>query len=685
MLKLTCAILGLFSSAAVMAATVPGKLECSWVGNTFGGAGENGEGAWVQNYIEEMEVAPDGTVFTAAEWDEGGRCTGLYRDGTVNTNLIGENDRKGGHNAWGWGTGGRVVAVSADRFYLVNTANELLEFQWKPGDLNSGKYVRKVPFAKTVGLSARGTQLVAVLADGTVKILDAATLKEISSFKVADARDVALTADGAMWIVAGDKIAQYKSDGIATGLAITDAGKPQSVSVAPDGRLVVCDDGPRQQVRIYDAAAKFMGTFGREGGMAAASPPGTASAGRFFSPRGAGIDAQGNLYVGMGFPGPSGNFVLRGYSPQGQEKWQLSCHAFVDCFDFLPGSDGQVIYSADAILRMDLSKPAGKGWSLAAMTLDKNRDPGDPRLKGNVCTAIMRVIKGRPVMYTVGQMGGGFEMYVFDQGAYPVVRGDAFPGVVPGSHTSAGLADSAGDQTPAASATAPAIELPTGSRIARLVGSFGLSDGEGWAREVDANAGIWWADGPGNKVRYYPLKGVSPDGGPQYDQKNPQEFPLPEKMFTQVCRVLYDVKTDSLYLGGYTAQRPAKSWGLIGSVLAKYDGYLKGDRKLVWTADLPVDDEQLHPKSVDIAGDYVFMVMVKPTKGVSAMVHALDLTSGKLVGTMEPGPAVGGKSGWVDQSHGLRAMQRKGGEYLILVEEDARGKNLLYRWTPPAR
>lgn len=684
MSKLTCAVLGLFASAA-MAATVPGKLECSWVGNTFGGAGENGEGQWVQNYIEEMEVAPDGTVFTAAEWDENGRCTGLYRDGAVNTNLIGENDRKGAHKAWGWGTGGRAVAVSGDRFFLVNTADELLEFQWKPGDLNSGKYVRKVPLAKTVGLSARGTQLVAVLADGTVKMLDTATLKETGSFKVAGAHDVAIAADGALWIVAGDKVAQYKSDGTATALAITDAGKPQSVSVAPDGRLVICDGGPRQQVRIYDSAAKFLGTFGREGGMAAASPPGTAGPGRLFSPRGAGIDAQGNIYVGMGFPGPSGNFVLRGYSPQGRQKWQLSCHAFVDCFDFLPGSDGQIIYSADAIFRMDLSKPAGKGWSLAAITLDNIRDPDDPRLKGNVCTAIMRVIEGRPVMYTVGQTAGGFEIYVFDQGAYALFRDDHFPGVVPGSAVTAQPVDLSALQTQAAEVSqTPVIQLPTGSRIARHVGSFGLSGGEGWAREVDANAGIWWADGPGNKIRYYPLKGVSPDGSPQYDRKTPQEFPLPDKMFTQVCRVLYDVKTDSLYLGGYTAQKPSKSWGLIGSIVAKYEGYLKGERKLAWTADLPVDDEQLHPKSIDIAGNYAFMVMVKPTNGIPAMVSVLDLTSGTLVGTMQPGPAVGGKSGWVDQSHGLRAMQRADGEYLILVEEDARGKNLLYRWTPPA-
>jgi len=33
-----------------------------WVGNTFEGAGPNGYGRWVQNYVDEIEVTPDGWV-----------------------------------------------------------------------------------------------------------------------------------------------------------------------------------------------------------------------------------------------------------------------------------------------------------------------------------------------------------------------------------------------------------------------------------------------------------------------------------------------------------------------------------------------------------------------------------------------------------------------------------------------
>jgi hypothetical protein len=35
--------------------------------------------------------------------------------------------------------------------------------------------------------------------------------------------------------------------------------------------------------------------------------------------------------------------------------------------------------------------------------------------------------------------------------------------------------------------------------------------------------------------------------------------------------------------------------------------------------------------------------------------------------------------------YAMDAMKRKDGEYLVLVEADWRGKNLLYRWRPPQR
>jgi hypothetical protein len=112
-----------------------------WVGNTFEGAGPNGYGRWVQDYVDEIEVTPDGAVITASEWDEAGRCTGIYKDGDVNRDLLKQYNGQGGHKAWGWGTASQAVAVEGNFTFIANTANELLRFRWNPNNIHEYAYI----------------------------------------------------------------------------------------------------------------------------------------------------------------------------------------------------------------------------------------------------------------------------------------------------------------------------------------------------------------------------------------------------------------------------------------------------------------------------------------------------------------------------------------------------------------
>jgi hypothetical protein len=129
------------------------------------------------------------------------------------------------------------------------------------------------------------------------------------------------------------------------------------------------------------------------------------------------------------------------------------------------------------------------------------------------------------------------------------------------------------------------------------------------------------------------------------------------------------------------------SWGVTGKTLRRYDGWAKGDRKLRWSIQLPVnpkgtdEGKPLSPQSLTLAGDYFFVGMVKPEDG-KQQVHILKTSDGFYVGTMFPGPEVGGNAGWEDMPYAVQALKRKNGEHLVLVEEDWRGKNLLYRWKP---
>ena len=631
-----------FSSRAAELKPVPGTIQCSWIGNTFEGAGPNGEGRWIQNGIDEIEVTPEGTVIAAVNWDEAGRCIGLYRDGNTNRKLLQQYNGKGGHKAWGWGTATPAIAFAGDSIFAVNTEGELMRFRWTPNDLDSARYDTQAKAPKARGLTARGELLVLIAEDGEVQIRKTDDLRQTTSFKVKHAADAAIAPDGSLWILAGSQVLHYTADGKALPEKIVDLVSPTAIAFDRKDRLIICENGPRQQVLFYDLkpAPHIVATFGQEGGLRAGTP-GHALPDKLFALRGAGTDQDGNLYVGLGFGGPHGNAIIRSFAPDGKLRWEVASHFFVDCADFDPASDGLEIYSTDEIFTLDIAQPPGKQWKLKSMTLDAVRFPDDVRLKdrgGAACTAILRRLEGRRVMYTTGQMSGGFHIWVFES-----------------------------EQ----------------SDIARCVGRTAKKN-EGWAWEVDSAGGIWRGDAPNRTIRYYPFQGFDAEGAPKYDWEKPVVSPQPAQ-FTEVARVAYVPASDILYVSGYTADRKAKSWGLIGSVLARFDGWLKGDRKERWSVPMPVDDEQLHPKSLDVAGDYLFTVQVKTTLKKPAVVSVFRAEDGAFVGNMWPGAEVGGNSGWVDQSHGLRAIKRKNGEYLVLVEEDWRGKNILYRWTPEAR
>ncbi len=627
----------------MLAATGVGAADLTYVttcvGNTFDGSGENGRVRWMQSMIDEIKVAPDGTVLTASTWDEAGRCSALYRDGQPNLKLLKQYNGKGGHKAWGWGTGGQAVAFAGEQFFNVNSEGDLMRFRWTSGNLESASWIDEVKIGKTVGLNARGMILVAIGTDGAVSVRSTTDFSEKSRFSVPGARDVAIDAQDTLWLLVGDHISHRARDGGELPGTITDAGKPTAVSIDHLGRLVVCDDGARQQVLFYELGEtpKLVKRFGEEGGLGAGIP-GLVTPTKLWGLRGAGTDAAGNLYVGLDICTYQGfGTVLKSFTPEGKLRWELHNHAFVDCYSFDPASDGCEIYGADEIISFDPAKPPGQGWTLKALTCDAILHPDDPRMNGrHGATGILRRPQGRRLLANIGQMSGGFDLYTFE-----------------------------GEQ----------------NHIAHFRQHIGPVKGGGWAWEIDERGDVWCGDGPKHTIQRWKFGGWNVDGSPIYDLDKPDTWPWPEG-FIEIGRVSYAPATDTLYITGFTPEKKQVAWGTIGSIAVRYDVWSTGKPVKKWTADLPVDDEKLYPKSMDTAGDCLFTVAVKATKGRPAIVSVFSLKDGSPIGTMAPGPEVGGASGWVDQSHGLRATRCRNGEYRVLVEEDYRGKNLLYRWTP---
>lgn len=620
----------------------PGQVRTSWVGNSLpGNGGENGFGYWVQNAADEIEVAPDGTIVTASIWDEAGRCTGLYKDGSVNRTLL--KHEQATREGWGWNTESRAVAVRDQSIFLATAPGLLVQFGWQPGDIDSATFIRDQEISKeAIGLTASKTKL-AVAYQDRIDIHLAKDLKKLSSLEIKDVEDVAYSQSGFLYVLAANRILTIRSE---SSVDITPPGLGNPVAIAfthADDRLVVCDDGPDQQVKFYrlkDGRFVSDGAFGAKGGIRA-DLHGLQAPDKFCGLRGANVDQAGNLHVACGFSGnPSGTLVLRTFDRGGKLLHELANHAFVDTFGFDPDSDGTKIYSRTAIFDYDPSANRNGAWNHYATTWDHVMHPDDAR-KDATFTAMLRRLRGKRLLVgPISQHSGSLSFWTFPD-----------------------------DET----------------HIAKYAGSLD-AEGQTWAWNIDSSGHIWHGDAPEQTIRRYKFKGWSKNQTPEFDKKDVDVWKWPEG-FREISRVQYVEDKDTLVISGYLATDSEDAWGLAGKTLRCYSGWLANKRQLQWSIPMPVNKDadgpgkDLSPKSISVAGDFVFVGMVKPDNGLQH-VHIFAIADGRYIGSLTPGDEVGKQAGWLDMPMAIQAMQRKNGSYLVLVEDDFRGKNLVYHWDP---
>jgi hypothetical protein len=178
-----------------------------------------------------------------------------------------------------------------------------------------------------------------------------------------------------------------------------------------------------------------------------------------------------------------------------------------------------------------------------------------------------------------------------------------------------------------------------------------------------------------------PLQGLDLAGNPIYTYSSSRMFAMPQP-FTRLARLIYIAESDTMYLSGFTSAVPwdATHWKEAGPVLARYDNWSSGAPTQQYAVALPWNTQsnpQTTAVGVAVAGDYVFVAEL-----YTAKVDVYDARTGQPVGYMTPGASVGNTGGWVDVYLGISAARRDNGEYVILVEDDARAKILMYRWTP---
>lgn len=725
------------AEARAAAAHLSLSYRTSWIGNTWGYADHR----WMQIDVQALAVTPHGDVFTNAPWDEGGGEIGQYRDGQ----LI----RHGGESH-GWGMmGGDAIAVNDEYVFVAQTVvslgNEMTLHrrmpregeQWTGVSRRSRADIRDgVPFAGEVswpggsrlafllvstfsskedyairGLAADETRLfVSNQRENRVQIFDAQTMQAVGSFPVHEPGRLALAPDGSLWIVensrtdGAERVVHRARNGARLGeLALPSGVVPADLTVDTRGRLLIADNGVRQQILIFtakpaDPAAavaasgaaqagagmQLSATFGEEGGIYAgrAGAPGPR---RFNGLTGVGVDRAGNIYVSMNGAGPRpigtgpstyDGALIESYAPDGPQRFSLQGLLFVDGAQFVDGEPPSV-YSGSKRFTLDLTRPVGEEWSYAGYTADRFRYPYDPyfhlSLGGQRGMPLVRDVDGHRLLYTTDMYSSYLRIYRFSAD-----RETAIPsGLFAQSHIDG---------------TWPPDQPPHGEWIWRDA----TGKGDFSASAFDQNTGstdapqmrAWWVDSRGDiwqgtesqGIRSFPLQGFDRAGNPVYRYAAMRQYPPPAP-FYRIARLNYFPADDTMFISGSTPAHPfvQDNWNSAGSQLARYDHWKSGKPMLRYVIGLP-DRGAPDWSSISgfaVAGDYIFAIETR-----SAIVRVYDRATGRDVGRLAPGKEVGSTSGWIDVPMPLTAHRLASGEYLVLVEEDAHGKALMYRFTP---
>jgi hypothetical protein len=471
----------------------------------------------------------------------------------------------------------------------------------------------------------------------------------------------------------------YHPNGTFTGKQITDVANPSAIAYdSVRDRLLIADNGPNQNIRIYStlaSAPSLSSTFGNQGGIFSGASPGAiydpAAGGyaRFDGLTAVGVDAAGNIYVSSGMQGTD----LREFTPSGHMVWQVAGLPFCTTPGLDPDSDGTEAYGVYYHAHLNYASHApGSEWSYQGYNWNPFKY-GIPPREGNAQAIIRRMGPHRSLfMFTSGQGSVDYcGIFRFDGNT-----------IIPcGSIDASGSkiwidANGDGIQTK--------DEVETGNSAGGLC-----------RFSVDLHGDIWMTlMGATPIARHFKFMGLNAFGVPIYDLKpgDYDDIPFPGigkpiSTWAQIAVANYDTTDDSMYMLGPAANR-IDGYHSVLSYLARYDHWSQGNRKARWLiylpdpgtdTNFPYDNPDPHGlgyqwMGMDVATDRVFI------DGLTGNIDMFNALNGSLDRIISPGPEIDGFMAWEDASMGLTAIKRKDGEYVVFAENSGfDGKDNMYR------
>ncbi len=389
------------------------NIETTWFGNDIAtGPDIPAWGGHTPHNIADIHVTPDGSLFTNVHWEEHGANVTEYKAGRwINSAHVGNHG------------GGRAVTANDTYLYFVGnrhrTGKEGIDRRSREDIRNHGWNVH-VDLPGVRGLAATNDRVFAAIpGENTVKVFDA-DLKPLGSWDAPAPGKMTLDAQGHLWIILGGEptIARFTQSGerLPQTITVPEGAEAAALAVDAQGRLLVGDGGPSEQVLIYqdiDTQPTLAERFGEPGGVYHGTA-GRLGPKRFVRIVGVGADDSGNVYVASR-PSNNGSTMLQSYSPEGELLWQKQCHIWLDCPAIHP-DDPNLMLSSTARLRIDPEAPIGENWTAEALTVHHREFTDDFRHTsgGSGSTFLAKLSNGQTYQYLVNMLGKTTYIYRFD-------------------------------------------------------------------------------------------------------------------------------------------------------------------------------------------------------------------------------------------------------------------------------
>ncbi len=605
----------------------------TWLGNNLAGR----KGNTINSTMVGLGVLPDGTCITTTSMGEVEVYLARYREGLDITpsKTVGKQVHKCGiaiaidtelKRGWVSKNGGLIpfqfdglARLRRNPIWLVKT-DPKRQVRWRHNAVR--------------GIAVGKDHLYAsVRPDHQIAVLNKETLKEIRRFKFERPGPLALDAAGRLWVIQENyfghvldtkwykKPARLVAVDPATGrqlMEIKGLGLP--VALAADekaprkSRLLVADNGPDQQIKLYDVGGprpKLIGVVGAKGGMFAGMP-GRVDDCKFNGFAGIGTDATGNIYAtttGWAYRYvPAGAMPLQTElkclppaainNPDAKALWKVHNIGHNIEGAGWDRKTGDIYVGSDARYEVDWSRPVGREARWAGYILNARDDPDGIIWRWNRSPPSVRWLDGRKFLFARTQ-GGLLEVFRFTEEMGEIgIPCTAYICNRKMLQKYAAAQKAWADKDPSelksgdkaqqdyfwsyASRWLPELPMPKRAgngkwertRLKWVDGSNGGNrDGRvqpveysdvsdllpQGAREtghhyfVDQKGGLWHVDpNRGQPIAYEPFAGVK-DGIPHWGRKRLYALPNP---FTWVAFAFYDTDTDAMTLVGGTKRFP---------------------------------------------------------------------------------------------------------------------------------